>query len=380
MTQNTAIICETNPCHRGHRYLFDTVKAKNSGICTAVMSGNFVQRGLPAVLDKYTRAQILLENGADLVVELPYPWCAAGGEAFAAGGIAVAAGMGADRLCFGSETGDMDMLTRCAAWLDLPETGEWIQQREKAEPETGAAALYDMLAKEAGYTLAPNDKLAVWYLRQIRAQNSSILPQAVRRMPHSETVVSASKIRQKLAEGEDIAPFVPAEAAERYRDARFTDAKRFDTLAWIYFRLFAPEKPDNGEKSGLYRRMLKTAGVCTAGETFFREAATKKYTDARVRRTALFAMTDTPEPDTLGLPGYTVLLGANEAGRAYLKERRKTQAFPIVTKPADREKLPEPARAQYHWLERADRLYTMCMDPAGEADRFLRMKPAIMER
>ena len=71
MTSNTAIICETNPFHRGHKYLFDTVKAGNSGICTAVMSGNFVQRGIPAVLDKYKRAEILLENGADLVVELP---------------------------------------------------------------------------------------------------------------------------------------------------------------------------------------------------------------------------------------------------------------------------------------------------------------------
>jgi len=378
MTQNTAIICETNPCHRGHRYLFDTVKAQNSGICTAVMSGNFVQRGIPAVLDKYARAQILLENGADLVVELPYPWCAAGGEAFAAGGIAVAAGIGADTLTFGSETGDMDALSRCAEWLDLPETRELMLAREKADPETGAAVLHDILTKEAGYTLSPNDKLAVWYLRQIRAQNKNILPRAVKRMPHSETVISATKIRRKLAEGEDITPYVPAEAAERYRNAVFTDTKRFTELVWTYFRLFAPEKPDNGEKSGLYQRMLKTAGRCTDGENFFRETATKKYTDARVCRTALFAMTNTPEPDTLGLPGYTVLLGANEAGRAYLKERRKIQEFPIVTKPADREKLPEAVREQYYWLENADRLYTMCTEPVGEADRFLRMKPAIM--
>ncbi|MBQ8400729.1 MAG: nucleotidyltransferase family protein, partial [Clostridia bacterium] len=81
----------------------------------------------------------------------------------------------------------------------------------------------------------------------------------------------------------------------------------------------------------------------------------------------------------LGLPGYTVLLGATEAGRAYLKELRKTQAFPIITKPADREKLPEPVREQYRWLERADRLYTMCTEPAGTADRFMRMHPAIKD-
>ena len=378
MTQNTAIICETNPFHRGHKYLFDTVRAENSGIITAVMSGNFVQRGYPAVLDKYTRARILLENGADLVVELPYPWCAAGGESFAAGGIAIAASLGADRLAFGSETGNGDMLHACAGWLDSAEYRERMLAAEKADPETGAAALHDRLTKEAGFTLAPNDKLAVWYLRQIRAQKSNITPVPLKRTPHTETVISASKIREKLLAGEDITPFIPEETADTYRHAVFTEPSRFAHLAWIYFRLFAPETPGNGEKSGLYRRMLKTAGNCSDGETFFREAATKKYTDARVRRTALFAMTSVPEPDTLGLPAYTVLLAAGEKGRSYLKERRKSADFPIVTKPADQEKLHEEAQKQYAWLERADNLYTLCMHPAEKADYFLRKHPVIL--
>lgn len=379
MTSNTAIICETNPFHRGHKYLFDTVKAGNSGICTAVMSGNFVQRGIPAVLDKYKRAEILLSAGADLVVELPYPWCSAGGEAFAAGGIAVADGVGADILAFGSESGETDMLVRCAAWLDTPECRQRMLEMERNEPDIGAALLHDQLTAEAGFSLSPNDKLAVWYLRQIHARNSTIRPYAVKRTPHTDTVISATKIRQKLAEGEDITPYVPAEAAEIYRNTPFTGTGRFCDLAWTYFRLFAPPEPENGEKSGLYRRLLKTAGETTDGASFFREAATKKYTDARVRRTALFAMTGTPEPDTIGLPGYTVLLGANERGREFLKERRKTAAFPILTKPAHRNKLPEDVQEQYAWLECADRLYTMCTEPVKNADRFVRMKPAITE-
>lgn len=377
MTPNTAIICETNPFHRGHKYLFDTVRAENSGIITAVMSGNFVQRGYPAVLDKYTRARILLENGADLVVELPYPWCAAGGEAFAAGGIAIAAGLGNDRLAFGSETGDSTMLDTCANWLDSAEYREKMLAAEKSDPETGAAVLHDRLTREAGFQLAPNDKLAVWYLRQIRQQKCSMIPTPLKRTPHTETVISASKIREKLFSGEDITPNVPEEVSEFYRGTAFTEPSRFAQLAWIYFRLFAPEIPENGEKSGLYRRMLKTAGSCSDGEAFFREAATKKYTDARVRRTALFAITSVPEPDTLGLPAYTVLLAASEKGRAYLKKRRKNADFPIVTKPADREKLPEEAQKQYAWLERADRLYTMCTDPVKNADFFLCKYPAV---
>jgi len=377
MTRNTAIICETNPFHRGHKYLFDTVRAQNDGIITAVMSGNFVQRGIPAVLDKYTRARILLENGADLVVELPYPWCAAGGEAFAAGGIAAAAGLGADVLAFGSETGEGDMLHACAEWMDSAEYRTQMLAAEKADPETGAAALHDRLTREAGFSLAPNDKLAVWYLRQIRAQKCGITPTPLKRTPHTETVISATKIREKLTAGEDITPYVPAETAEMYRNAVFTGPSRFAALAWTYFRLFAPAEAENGEKSGLYRRLLKTAGACTDGENFFERAATRKYTDARVRRTALFAMTAVPEPDMLPVPEYTILLAANAKGREYLKERRKTAAFPILTKPADRDKLPPEAQKQYAWLEKADRLYTMCTDPVGEADRFVRMKPVI---
>ena len=200
----------------------------------------------------------------------------------------------------------------------------------------------------------------------------------LKRTPHTETVISATKIREKLAAGEDITPHVPEEAAALYQKENFTGTGRFAMLAWIYFRLYAPAEPMTGDTSGLYRRLLKTAGEVTDGEAFFRTAATKKYTDARVRRTALFAMTETPEPDTLGLPAYTVLLAAGAKGRAYLKERRKSAAFPILTKPAHRDKLPPEAQKQYTWLVKADRLYTMCTDPVGEADRFLRMKPVIL--
>ena len=92
MNEISAVICETNPCHNGHAALFQRAKAVcgEDGVLIAVMSGNFVQRGLPAVWDKYRRGALLIGLGADLVVELPYPWSAAGGENFARAG---------DRVC-----------------------------------------------------------------------------------------------------------------------------------------------------------------------------------------------------------------------------------------------------------------------------------------
>lgn len=384
MTQNTAIICETNPFHKGHKYLFDQVSAQNDGITIAIMSGNFVQRSIPAVLDKYTRAGILVENGADLVVELPYPWCAAGGEAFAAGGVAIAAGLGADSLTFGSESGDIENLQRCAALLDGAEFGEKMRQMEQDEPGIGAAVLHERLLADRGFTLSPNDKLAVWYLRQMQAQQTALTPHAIRRTPHTDTVVSATKIRQCLIEGKDIAPYVPESVAEIYKSLTFTAPDRFYELVWLYFRLFhekslfAKEPNETTDKSGLLGRMTKAAQDTTNGEEFFERVATKKYTDARVRRTALFAMTDTPSPDTIGLPAYTILLGANERGRAYLNSIRKTAGIPILTKPAHGTKLPLEAQEQYQWQECADRLYATCRTPAVDGQYYMRQKPIMI--
>jgi len=378
MTQNTAIICETNPFHNGHNSLFAKVKQEFGGIITAVMSGNFVQRGLPAVYDKYFRASVLLQHGADLVVELPYPWCAAGGEAFAAGGVAVAVGMGADNLAFGSETGEIQMLTDCASFLDREDTGMQIREMEKNEPEAGAAMLYDRLCKEAGFVLGANDKLAVWYLRQIEAQKAGLFPVPCKRVPYGEGVASASMLRQMLDRGENLDPYVPSAAAASYTGCRHVSAAKFEELAWTYFRLFAPDTPrDYGEKSGLYRRLCKEAGGCTDPASFFASAATKKYTDARIRRTCLLAMTETPIPKGNVLPQYTVLLAAGEKGRQYLSRRRRHSDFPVVTKPADVEKLSSEAAEQYAWQIRADRLYTMCMEPTADSDLFLRSHPVI---
>ncbi len=383
MTQNTAIICETNPFHRGHKYLFDQVQqlqqqSQHHGICIAIMSGSFVQRGIPAVLDKYTRAAVLLQNGADLVVELPYPWCVAGGEAFAAGGVAVASGLLADVLSFGSESGDLLLLQSCATLLEGVEYAEKMRMWEREEPGIGAAVLHERLLEAHGIALSPNDKLAVWYLRQIMAQHSGLMPQAIHRTPHTDTVISATRIRQLLQAGADITPYVPESAAAFYKTETFTDTKRFYDIAWLYFRQFATDAVLQGDKSGLTRRLQKVAQDSESGEDFFQKAATKKYTDARVRRTALLAMTDTPSPDTIGLPRYTIVLGMNERGQAYLHTLRKTADIAILTKPTHEQKLPPDAKVQYQWQKRADRLYTLCHTPVEAGNTYLRRSPIML--
>ena len=113
MLRTTAVICEINPIHPGHRHLLRLAGSGGETVIS-VMSGHFTQRGSPALFDKYARAEAAVRCGADLVLELPYPWCASGAEDFARGGCAVAAGVGAASLTFGSETADLSMLARGA--------------------------------------------------------------------------------------------------------------------------------------------------------------------------------------------------------------------------------------------------------------------------
>ena len=111
--KTTAIICVLNPIHFGHKCVFDAARSEND-VTIAVMSGNFTQRAIPAVYEKYTRAEAALRCGADLVFELPFPWSTSGVEDFACGGVTVASSCGAESLTFGSETADLSLLNRLA--------------------------------------------------------------------------------------------------------------------------------------------------------------------------------------------------------------------------------------------------------------------------
>ena len=124
----SAVICEFNPLHMGHKLLLDQMKAISDGI-VCVMSGNFVQRGEPAILDKWARTRLALQNGADLIVELPLPWACSGAEHFAAGGVALAEALRCDLLVFGSEVPDVSRMDAAAEALLSPKFSESFSER-----------------------------------------------------------------------------------------------------------------------------------------------------------------------------------------------------------------------------------------------------------
>lgn len=179
----SAIICEFDPLHLGHRLLLDAARASGSLVC-CVMSGSFTQRAAPAMLDKWTRARLALENGADLVAELPLSWACAGAERFAAGGVALAAALGAEELWFGSETPDAQRLDRLAEALLSPA----FTQALHSQPDAGQSfavrrqqAAASLLGEEADILAQPNANLAVEYCKAIRRQGASLRPRPIQR-------------------------------------------------------------------------------------------------------------------------------------------------------------------------------------------------------
>ena len=172
-----ATICEFNPIHTGHKRLIDYAKTiADKVVC--IMSGNFVQRGMPACADKYDRARHAILCGADLVVELPTIFATSSAEDFAFGGVKIASQIGADYLVFGSECGNIEQLQNIANMLDHALVNEKIQQY-LAQGNSYPKAV--SLAVDSDILQSPNNTLAIEYLRAINKINKNIAPLTIKR-------------------------------------------------------------------------------------------------------------------------------------------------------------------------------------------------------
>ncbi len=357
----TAVICELNPLHCGHKYIIDRAKA-DTDIVILVMSGNFTERGTPSVYDKYIRAEAAVRMGADLVLELPYPWCAAGVEAFARGGVAVASAFGTSRLVCGSETGDGDYIRALASVKSSDEYKSAVLSAEKNARDTGSAVIFDGVLRSFGISDAPgaNDKLAAEYLRFGRDLGVSDFT-FVKRIAKK----SASEVREMLFSGMDVSEIdaIPDSAKAVFADSVLCREDRYNDILFCNCRV-------NGEHSQneLVRYAANVSHDSRDASEFIRNLPTKKYTLARMRRTLLADILHA-DADPTYLPDFTVLLGASEKGREYLASVRKDLSVELITKPAD-------ARSeQFALSSRADELYCLCAGlPGGE---MMRKKPYI---
>lgn len=304
----TGIICEFNPFHSGHKYLIDCVK--NDGAVVCAMSGNFVQRGEFAVYDKFTRGKAAVENGADLVIELPCVCSLLSAEGFAQAGVGLLQSTGiVDRLAFGAECDDAEALRRAA---------------EKVKQCDGQIALE--LKKGISYAAArraavgsslldtPNNILAIEYIKA-----TSLSFTAVRRIggghDSDDRDYSASAIRASLSD-ESICTMANCESAvlSKLRTMSAEDFLQIEDVS-----------------EGLENRIVRAVRNSSCLKELYDEIKTKRYAHSRIRRIILRSYLGITRDYPRRAP-YIRVLAFNGRGRAILSEMKKKASLPVITR------------------------------------------------
>ena len=332
------VICEYNPFHRGHRHQFDRIRQAFGEECAIVcaMSGQFVQRGAPAVFDKSLRAKAAVECGADLVLELPITYALSSAEGFAAGGVAVLSPI-CDYLCFGSETADAIALMKTAEALlskEFPPLLKEALESGRSFPAARAEALSRM-GLDGDLLSLPNDILAVEYCKAILSQNSPMRPFPIHRggSYHAEEAdhenPSATSLRRLLAQQDDIRPFVPEAAGAIFQDApRHTlEAGQRAILAKLRTMTDAEFEALPYGSEGLWRKFMHSARKFATVEEILTATKSKRYTRSRLDRMLMCAFLGI-DAATLEAPApYVRVLAFNDRGRAILNRAKKSCAL-----------------------------------------------------
>ena len=388
------IICEFNPFHNGHAYLLR--RAREFGDCViCLMSGRTVQRGMVAIADPYVRAEMALAGGADLVLELPFPWCSGSAAYFADAGVRILTEFGVEHLLFGSECGDLVALKQAA---DTVGSDTFVRRyTELCQSGEGTAAAYRTALNELlpNHTFGANDLLGISYLEAIARQNSPLVPITVSRLGNGyhetklnpDAYPSATALRARMETATDtdalekaLAGTMPSPCLARLLSAVSCGEapacdNRLPDIAHAAMRLATPEELCHiAELSGgLGDRMLKQARATTDGASFFESLKTKLYPDARLCRGMLFALTRVHPEDLSAHPTYTTVLAANGMGCAHLSTLRKEDsAMAIVTKPAD-----APTGRQKELSDRVDALVSLCLPTPRHAGWLMQKSPCI---
>lgn len=349
------IVGEYNPFHSGHQYHIARSRQELGDLpVVVVMSGDFVQRGEPAIYSKFARAEAAVRGGADLVLELPLPWCLSSAEGFARGAVGLLGRLGAEYLSFGSESGnveELDALSRCLLDPTLQYT---IKEYMKTRPELSyARARQCVLAGKAGERAAlletPNNLLAVEYCRAIYELCPEVKPFTVKRegSGHDEMdgdgFSSASRLRRMILTGESTGGEIPSAVRQVYLreeeqgrcavETKMLEQAILSRLRMVPLSAFVLQ-PDGAD--GIGKRLYEAARSEYSYDAVLSAAKTKRYALARLRRMSMCAVlgVGAGESADSAVPPYARVLAFNSRGQELLSRINKEPAVPIITKSA----------------------------------------------
>lgn len=322
--KTAGIVSEFNPFHNGHKYLIDSVRAQHSpDAVVCIMSGDFVQRGGPAVLSKWDRAAMAVACGADLVVELPAVYAVSGASHFAKGAVRIMKGLGLDIIAFGSESGSL------------------IELESK---------LHDGELTPMDIKNRPNDILALEYIKQNAVQNAGLQEYTVLRVGAGhdsgkivQNSASASFIRKMLSESgksAEIDGFMPSEALDILRSSclciKEAEARWFDLIRWALLDK-CPEEISAlpAAYGGIEYRLKEAVLKASSLDELILSAKAKRYAYAGLSRLVTQLILGISRETVLQADeaclAYARVLAFSRAGSALLKEKRKSASIPVIT-------------------------------------------------
>lgn len=345
------IIAEYNPFHTGHAYMLRAVRElAGPAEIVVILSGAFVQRGEPALIDKWARAHMAIQGGADCVVELPQLFVLSSASSFAMGGVALAKALRCDAIAFGTERGTPEDFISLSTMLEsrpfqAQRPGNYtVGQEETAFVEGNAPHLSYLLH-------GPNGLLGVAYARACQKLAPSMEIYTIHRtVGHGEqfrsgSFASASTIRQAITDGDAgmIRPYLTDRGCaildESLRQGAYTDYDAYHTLCLYASRRLAPWQLETlcAFHEGIEHRWQRTMGTCSNWTDAMAALKTKRYAYSRLCRMNAYVVLGISQDaaDTAHGTGplYIRLLGANAKGRAIIRDVAETSSLPVITKP-----------------------------------------------
>lgn len=355
------IVVEYNPFHNGHYYhIQESRKVTEADLVVAVMSGNFLQRGEPALLSKWERTKMALQGGADLVIELPYVFATQKAEVFAFGAVSLLHALEVDSICFGSENGDIRSFQNTLKEMSARKCSfdQFIKlalKEGKSYPRAAADAFQTLKIKDSAVDLSqPNNILGFHYIEAIEKLDSTIRPFTIQRTKAhyhdqhfaDQHIASATSIRTtlfaektNLEEIQNVIPGTTYSHLLSYKKSTGMFHHWENYFSYFKYRLLSSTPEELRQiyevEEGLENRLLQYITSVATFKEFMENIKTKRYTWTRLQRLCVHILTNTSKSqmkDNGKHPTYLRLLGTSLVGQEYLNSIKKNVSIPIVSR------------------------------------------------
>lgn len=345
------IVVEYNPFHNGHQYhACQAKKRSGADVVVAVMSGNFLQRGEPAIMDKWVRGKEALENGVDIVIELPFAWAVQSADYFARGSVKLLQAIGCESLCFGTDVSEAIDYEKFGTFVVtnkqlIDDKYQELNKERVSYPQQMAAVFQELYPELLLDFSSPNHILGLSYAKEnatyatpmrlypLKREQTGYHDIKIYRDFASATAIRKTALENKLNETQSVLP-----------NETFRDLSRQTLVTWenywpmLRYKLLSSSLEELRSiyqmKEGIEYRLKEAVLKANSFTEFVGLVKTKRYTWTRIQRLATYVLANVTNEEIQAVweQSYLKIVGFTEKGQQYLKEKKRQVKLPIITK------------------------------------------------